>query len=149
MLKPDSMEAQLLPGHCGTSSACSLALSGIFESSTFIKSVREQNQYDKLGAVGYCFGVGITVRLVPFKTLDSIVLCHPSALTEASIKAVDIPTARACAEQDMAFPHVMRLKAEAIFAARKDKADFVPYEFVDYKELSMVSRVAQTLPMMK
>ncbi|KAG8214722.1 hypothetical protein J3R82DRAFT_9810 [Butyriboletus roseoflavus] len=27
----------------------------------------------------------------------------------------------------------MRLKAEAIFAARKDKADFVPCEFVDYK----------------
>jgi len=27
----------------------------------------------------------------------------------------------------------MRLKAEAIFVARKDKASFVPYEFVDYK----------------
>ena len=33
----------------------------------------------------------------------------------------------------MAFCHVMRLKAEAIFAARKDKAGFVPCEFVDYK----------------
>lgn len=36
----------------------------------------------------------------------------------------------------------MRLKAEAIFAVRKDKTDFVPYEFVDYKgrfDLSFIS----------
>jgi hypothetical protein len=76
------------------------------------------NVREYLSSTRYCFGVGITVRLVPFKTLDSIVLCHPSALTEASIKAVDvgvylglihlcnlstslfqIPAARACAER--------------------------------------------------
>ena len=34
---------------------------------------------------------------------------------------------------DMAFGKAMRDQAEAIFAARKDKPDFVEYEFVDYK----------------
>jgi carboxymethylenebutenolidase len=33
----------------------------------------------------------------------------------------------------MAFSHQSRLKAEAIFAGRKDKEGFVSYEFVDYK----------------
>lgn len=33
----------------------------------------------------------------------------------------------------MAFSQDIRLKAEVIFAARKDEADFVPYEFVDHK----------------
>ncbi|KAH0832164.1 dienelactone hydrolase endo-1-3,1,4-beta-D-glucanase [Lanmaoa asiatica] len=78
-----------------------------------------ENKYDKLGA-------GITVRLVPFKIIDSIVFCHPSSLTEASIKAIDVG--------NMAFSQAMRLKAEAVFAARKDKADFIfHYEPVDYK----------------
>jgi len=43
-----------------------------------------------LSTARYCFGGGIAAHLVPFKTLDSIVLCHPSMLTEASIKAIDV-----------------------------------------------------------
>ncbi|KAF8440830.1 dienelactone hydrolase endo-1,3,1,4-beta-D-glucanase [Boletus edulis BED1] len=149
-IKPDSMEAQLLPDHPGPWPlwdklrfyARVIWNIGSFyrarpsvvtpRTAKFIKSVREQNIYDKVGAVGYCFGAGIAVRLVPFKALDSIVLCHPSLLTEASIKAIDVPTAWACAEEDMALSKAMRLNAEAIFAARKDRPDFVPYEFVDY-----------------
>ena len=34
---------------------------------------------------------------------------------------------------DMAFKKPLRDQAEAIFAARKDKPEFVEYEFVDYK----------------
>ncbi|KAF8133941.1 dienelactone hydrolase endo-1,3,1,4-beta-D-glucanase [Boletus edulis] len=149
-IKPDSMEAQLLPDHPGPWPlwdklrfyARVIWNIGSFyrarpsvvtpRTAKFFKSVREQNIYDKVGAVGYCFGAGIAVRLVPFKALDSIVLCHPSLLTEASIKAIDVPTAWACAEEDMALSKAMRLNAEAIFAARKDRPDFVPYEFVDY-----------------
>ncbi|KAI9462234.1 dienelactone hydrolase endo-1-3,1,4-beta-D-glucanase [Boletus coccyginus] len=157
MAKLDSLDAQLLPDHPGPwplwdklrffariiwnlPSFYRARPSAVTpRAAEFIKIVREQNKYDKLGAVGYCFGGGIAARLVPLKTLDSIVLCHPSLLTEASIKAIDVPTAWACAEgwskiiQDVIFSKAMRLKAEAIFAARKDKADFVPYEFVDYK----------------
>lgn len=61
----------------------------------------------------------------------------------------------------MAFPQDMRLNSGAILTARKDKADFVPYEFVGYKGVSsisylihnqepfMVSHAAQTLSMRK
>ncbi|KAG9315607.1 hypothetical protein JVU11DRAFT_3248 [Chiua virens] len=59
-------------------------------------------------------------------------LCHPSMLTKASIKSIDVPTAWACAEHDMSFSQAFRLQAEAIFAARENKTGFVPFEFMDY-----------------
>ncbi|KAF9221485.1 hypothetical protein BS17DRAFT_784827 [Gyrodon lividus] len=62
-----------------------------------------------------------------------MVLCHPSSLSETLIRAIDVPTAWAFAEQDMTLSPQLRLKAEAIFAEPKDKSDFVSYEFVDYK----------------
>ncbi|KAN0087704.1 Dienelactone hydrolase [Tylopilus felleus] len=151
MLDPDGMEAQLVPDHPGPwllwdqlrlfariiwnipvfyRARPSVVTPRVAQ---FIKTVREQNRYDRLGAVGYCFGAGITVRLVPFKALDSIVICHPAMLTEALIKAIDVPAAWVCAEHDIAFSQAMRLRAEAIFGVRKDKPDFVSYEFVDYK----------------
>lgn len=33
----------------------------------------------------------------------------------------------------MVFSKMLRLKAESIFSARQGEANFVPYEFVDYK----------------
>ncbi|KAH7884962.1 hypothetical protein F5I97DRAFT_1881233 [Phlebopus sp. FC_14] len=99
----------------------------------FIKTLREEKKYSKIGAAGYCFGGTIAALLAPSGFLNSIVICHPGSLTEADIEAIDIPTAWACAEDDMSFSPEKREKAEAIFAARKGRQDFVPYEFVDYK----------------
>ncbi|KAG1734700.1 Alpha/Beta hydrolase protein [Suillus paluster] len=99
----------------------------------FIKRVREQRKYDKVGAVGYCFGGSLGVRLAPLNIFDSLVVCHPGAVSEAEIKAINIPTSWVCAEDDMAFVPAIRNKAEALFVARKGKDDFVDYEFIDYK----------------
>jgi carboxymethylenebutenolidase len=41
--------------------------------------------------------------------------------------------------EDNTFPTKSRQAAEAIFAARKGKEDFVDYEFVDYKGITLVS----------
>ncbi|KAG2145889.1 Alpha/Beta hydrolase protein [Suillus clintonianus] len=99
----------------------------------FIKRVREQHKYDKIGAVGYCFGGALGVRLAPLGIFDSMIVCHPGAVSEAEVKAINIPTSWVCAEDDMTFSPAMRNKSEALFAARKGKDDFVDYEFVDYK----------------
>lgn len=40
----------------------------------------------------------------------------------------------------MAFTPDIRSEAEAVFAARKDKPEYVDYEFVDYKGSSSNSR---------
>ncbi|KIJ62730.1 hypothetical protein HYDPIDRAFT_30319 [Hydnomerulius pinastri MD-312] len=144
ILSPDGMEAQLLPDRAGpwplwdqirlyTRIIGSLGV--IFRSrpsvvvprtAEFIKTVREQNKYKKIG------GVGATPP-GPQKSPENKGVSHPSILSEALISSMDVPTAWACAEQDSAFSPQLRLKAEAIFAARKDKDDFVPYEFKDYK----------------
>ncbi|KIK97069.1 hypothetical protein PAXRUDRAFT_767450 [Paxillus rubicundulus Ve08.2h10] len=151
LLDPDGMEAQLVPDRAGPWPMWDKirlyiriigSLPTIFRSrpsvvdprtAEFIKTIRKQNKYVKIGGVGYCFGAGVAARLAPFKVMDSMVLCHPSMLSDALIRAINVPTAWACAEQDMAFSHQLRLKAEAIFAERKDKKGFVPYAFVDYK----------------
>jgi carboxymethylenebutenolidase len=78
----------------------------------FIKTIREKNKYGKIGGVGYvgefvsmdvwwcscvtgvryCFGGGVAARLVPFKVMNSMVLCHPSMLSDALIRAIDVRT---------------------------------------------------------
>ncbi|KAF9236488.1 dienelactone hydrolase endo-1-3,1,4-beta-D-glucanase [Melanogaster broomeanus] len=150
-LKVGSMTASLLPDRAGAWPLWDklrlifrmlLSIQTIYRSrasvvdprtAEFIKTIREKNNYSKLGGVGYCFGAGVAVRLVPFKLLNSLVLAHPSSLSQVEIAAIDVPTSWACAEDDMSFKPAIRLKAEAIFAERKDKETFVPYEFVDYK----------------
>ncbi|KAG0700441.1 dienelactone hydrolase [Suillus ampliporus] len=98
----------------------------------FIKTVREQRKYVKIGAVGYCFGGSLGVRLAPLNVLDSLVVCHPGEVSEAEVKAINIPTSWVCAEDDMAFGPAIRKKSEAVFVARQGKDNFVDYEFMDY-----------------
>lgn len=45
----------------------------------------------------------------------------------------------------MAFSQDMRLKAGAIFAARNDKVDFVPYGFVGYKGEFCLSSISHLI----
>ncbi|EIM87387.1 dienelactone hydrolase endo-1-3,1,4-beta-D-glucanase [Stereum hirsutum FP-91666 SS1] len=101
---------------------------------SFIEKIKAEKKYEKIGCVGYCFGAGVAVRIAPGNpNVNSLVLCHPSALKEEQIEAIKVPSAWACAEDDMAFTPDIRSEAEAVFAARKDKPEYVDYEFVDYK----------------
>ena len=72
------------------------------------------------------------IRLGDGKHVDSAVVCHPGTTSLAQIKAVKVPVSWVCAEEDMTFDKKIRNDAEAVFAARKDKPDFVEYEFKDY-----------------
>jgi len=100
---------------------------------SFIKKIKEERGYQKIGAVGYCFGGSICIRIGGKGIVDSLVIAHPGSFTVDQVKQITIPSAWECAEEDNAFPHQMRVDCEAVFAARKDKEDFVEYEFVDYK----------------
>ncbi|KIP03729.1 hypothetical protein PHLGIDRAFT_37277 [Phlebiopsis gigantea 11061_1 CR5-6] len=98
-----------------------------------VNKIKKDKGYQKVGAAGYCFGGSVAVRLGSTDLFDSLVVLHPGSITVDQIKAVKKPTAWVCAEDDMSFKKPLRDEAEAIFAARKDKPDFVEYEFVDYK----------------
>ncbi|OAX41747.1 dienelactone hydrolase endo-1-3,1,4-beta-D-glucanase [Rhizopogon vinicolor AM-OR11-026] len=99
----------------------------------FIQRVREQRKYEKVGIVGYCFGGSLGVRLSPLNIFDSLVVCHPGAISEAEVNAINCPTSWVCAEDDMSFGPAIRSKAEALLEIRKGKENYVDYEFVDYK----------------
>lgn len=101
---------------------------------SFIKAIREDRNYSKVGGVGYCFGGGVAARLAANpNVLESAVICHPGLISLSSVKHIKSPTSWVCAEEDSNFPRKMRLKAEAIFVERKNKGGSVLYEFVDYK----------------
>jgi len=99
----------------------------------FLDGLKEQKKYEKIGAVGYCFGGAILIRLAQKKYFDSGVIAHPGQAKPEHIRAIDIPTSWICAEEDQSFGPELRNATEAILAERKDKPEFVDYEFVDYK----------------
>ncbi|KAJ3977807.1 dienelactone hydrolase endo-1-3,1,4-beta-D-glucanase [Lentinula raphanica] len=99
----------------------------------FVKDLKAEKNYEKLGAVGYCFGGTLAVSMASTDLLNSVVICHPGSITPEAVEAMKVPSAWACAEGDMGFKPAMRRKAEEILASRKDKENFVEYEFKDYK----------------
>ncbi|KAG6918342.1 hypothetical protein DXG01_014991 [Tephrocybe rancida] len=80
--------------------------------SKFFAAIVEEKKYQKIGAVGYCFGGATAIRLGSTDLVQSVVICHPGPFSIAQAKAI---------------------KAEALFAERKDTDAFVEYEFKDYE----------------
>ncbi|KAJ7126070.1 dienelactone hydrolase endo-1,3,1,4-beta-D-glucanase [Mycena epipterygia] len=102
--------------------------------STFFRDLREQKKYEKIGAVGYCYGGATAVRIGATGAIQSAVVCHPGPFSIAQLKTSTVPTSWVCAEDDAYFKPEKRLEAEAIFAERKGKDTFVDYEFKEYKD---------------
>lgn len=81
--------------------------------------------------------------------LDTVVICHPGKFTIKEVENMKIPNSWVCTEgkicivhyhsvltlntDDTFFPTALRDKSEAEFLSRKDKENFVEYEFKEYK----------------
>ncbi|PPQ71948.1 hypothetical protein CVT25_002826 [Psilocybe cyanescens] len=134
---------------------------------SLIHLLRETKKYQKIGAVGYvltscipsashsshrsssyCFGGAACVRLGGTNLVDSVAIVHPGNFTLDQVKAIKVPAAWVCAEDDMWFSNSLRLQCEAEFAARKGKENFVEYEFKEYKGTThgFASRPNLTIP---
>ncbi|KAA1469968.1 dienelactone hydrolase endo-1-3,1,4-beta-D-glucanase [Dentipellis sp. KUC8613] len=99
----------------------------------FINKLKTEKKYEKFGAVGYCFGGSIAVRIASRNIVDTVVICHPGPASVEEIKAMSVPSSWALAEEDSAFPPKLRKSAEEVFKAREGKEDFIEYEFKDWK----------------
>ncbi|KAK0464596.1 dienelactone hydrolase endo-1-3,1,4-beta-D-glucanase [Desarmillaria tabescens] len=100
---------------------------------TFIERLKAEKKYEKLGAVGYCFGGNAAVRFGGTSLIDTIVVCHPGKVPIGQLKAIKVPSSWACAEEDMSFTPDARAAAEAELAGRRGKDNYVEYEFIEHK----------------
>ncbi|EKM51493.1 uncharacterized protein PHACADRAFT_261654 [Phanerochaete carnosa HHB-10118-sp] len=98
----------------------------------FIRRLRDERKYDKIGAVGYCFGGALCIRLGAAGAVDSLVVCHPTINNADQIREVRVPTAFACAEADSSFTPAIRKEAEKYFESQKGTEGAVEFEFKDY-----------------
>jgi len=98
---------------------------------SFVKKLQIEKNYEKLGAIGYCFGGGIAARVGASTDLfKSIVLVHPSNPTDDHIRAIKAPTAWACAEDDESIKPPRLEEIKALYESTKAKDTF---EFKTYK----------------
>ncbi|KAJ6573458.1 Alpha/Beta hydrolase protein [Mycena vulgaris] len=101
---------------------------------SFVKKLQAERKYEKLGAIGYCFGGGIAIQIGASTDLfSSIVLAHPSFMTDEQLNSIKAPTAWSCAEDDMTLKPARLEEIEAFYAGRKGKDTFVDYEIKVYK----------------
>ncbi|KAF8578489.1 dienelactone hydrolase endo-1,3,1,4-beta-D-glucanase [Ramaria rubella] len=100
---------------------------------TFLKRIKEEKKYEKIGAIGFCFGGAQVVRLASADLFDSAIVAHPGPTTKAQVEAMKIPTSWICAEEDRAFGPKRRAETEAIFKRKQEANSSLKYEFRDYK----------------
>ncbi|KAF8272182.1 hypothetical protein EI94DRAFT_1566829 [Lactarius quietus] len=96
----------------------------------FINKVKSEKGYERIGAVGYCFGGAMAVRLGSTDLVNTIVVAHPGRLKPAQIQAIKVPTSWLLAEaEDMAFKEKDVKTAQSFFKEQEGKPDHVDYEF--------------------
>jgi len=95
----------------------------------FIKRIKEEKGYERIGAVGYCFGGAIAARLGATDSVNTIVVAHPAKLTPEQMRAIKVPTSWALAQEDHSFKDKDVKTAQDIFKEKEEKSDHVDYEF--------------------
>lgn len=100
----------------------------------FILKLKEERKYERIGAIGYCYGGSTAVRFASRPDLlNTVVICHPGQFTEKDVRNFKIPCSWVCAEDDMFFSSGLKDKSEAELESRKGKDNFVEFEFRVYK----------------
>ncbi|KAF8478080.1 dienelactone hydrolase endo-1-3,1,4-beta-D-glucanase [Russula ochroleuca] len=99
----------------------------------FIKKIKAEKGYERIGAVGYCFGGSMAGRLGSTDSVNTIVIAHPSGLTPAQVRAIKVPSCWVLAEEDMSFKDKDVQAARDILKEQEEKPDHVDYEFKIWK----------------
>ncbi|KAI9443154.1 dienelactone hydrolase endo-1-3,1,4-beta-D-glucanase [Lactarius indigo] len=97
----------------------------------FIKKVRSEKGYERIGVVGYCFGGAMAVRLGSTDSVNTIVIAHPASLKPAQVRAIKnvVPRLALTKAEDFSFKDKDVKTAQSIFKEQEKKPDPVDYEF--------------------
>ncbi|KAH0581390.1 Protein AIM2 [Termitomyces sp. J132] len=99
----------------------------------FIKVIRKEKKYEKIGAVGYCYGGSAAFRIGVTDHVQSIVIFHPGPFTVDFAKTIKAPAFWGCAQEDQFVSQKLIDETEAMYAARKGTDSFIDYAFKIYK----------------
>jgi len=98
----------------------------IFES--VIKELKEQQNVEKIGIIGYCYGGRISALLASTDKATACAIGHPSKIKiPEEIESMKVPTLWLCAETDQSFPTSDRKAAEEVLVKRGMKSIFKDY----------------------
>lgn len=95
----------------------------------FIEKIKSEKGYERIGAVGYCYGGAMAARLGSTDLVNTIVIAHPASLTSAQIQAIKVPASWLLAQEDLSFKDKDVKAAQSIFKEQEEKPDNVDYEF--------------------
>ncbi|KAI0283912.1 dienelactone hydrolase endo-1,3,1,4-beta-D-glucanase [Russula aff. rugulosa BPL654] len=98
----------------------------------FIKKIKSEKGYERIGAVGYCFGGSMAGRLGSTDLVNTVVIAHPSGLTQGQIRAIKVPSSWVLAEEDSQFKDKDIQATRAILKEQEEKPDHVDYEIEIY-----------------
>ncbi|KAL1664643.1 hypothetical protein GGF50DRAFT_127038 [Schizophyllum commune] len=80
----------------------------------------------------YCWGGSMLYHIAQTHAIESAVIVHPGGYKDEQLRAIRMPVSWALAEDCDYIKQKQIDNAEAIFAARKGKENFVEYEFKVY-----------------
>ncbi|CAG7854634.1 SubName: Full=Related to dienelactone hydrolase endo-1,3,1,4-beta-D-glucanase-Laccaria bicolor {ECO:0000313/EMBL:CCA70526.1} [Serendipita indica DSM 11827] len=87
----------------------------------FIRDLKENKGYEKIGVIGYCYGGGIAIKLAMQKGMvDAVVSCHPGPVWLDDFPRVVVPFALFCPEEDEWLSPAKRDRAEAALKVLKN-----------------------------
>ncbi|CCA69982.1 related to dienelactone hydrolase endo-1,3,1,4-beta-D-glucanase-Laccaria bicolor [Serendipita indica DSM 11827] len=92
------------------------------EIADFIRHIRQEHGYEKIGVVGYCWGGGNAIRVAAMgnNIIDSIAAVHPSHNVQDPITKVKIPIGFFIPEDDIAWDRDFAQKIKQEWATSPD-----------------------------
>jgi len=98
-----------------------------------VEGLRNEKDYRRIGAVGYCWGGRSLAKLAGKDIFNSAVIAHPARISITTIDAIKVPTAFICAEEDESFPLKYARECEVALTKRKESGKGPDFEFKEYQ----------------
>ncbi|KAG8976199.1 hypothetical protein FRC05_004448 [Tulasnella sp. 425] len=90
----------------------------------FIKALKEEKHYDRIGAAGYCLGGCGALHIATTGLVDVVVICHPGPTSRGEVSRIRTQTSWVCAEEDVWLSSANREQYEAILRAKSETQAF-------------------------
>ncbi|KAJ2928419.1 hypothetical protein H1R20_g8682, partial [Candolleomyces eurysporus] len=91
---------------------------------SFFALLKEKKpHYEKIGAVGYCYGGSAVIRLASTSSIHSVVVCHPGQFSMKEVRQMKVPSSWACPEgtqhgfaarPNLAYPEIVEAHEKAL-----------------------------------